>query len=112
MTITTRYHDRWTKYDIASVRFTVLSHSLFGVTDGTNTETAMWSPKLEQETPKYDARAITTTFGGTVFRAAVLYWLASIQAAQVQADNKQTNKQTNKIKIRTRPERKELITVI
>jgi hypothetical protein len=52
--------------DIESVQFTVLSHSLFGVTDGTNTETGTWSPKLEQKTPEYDAREITTTFGGTV----------------------------------------------
>jgi hypothetical protein len=105
MTITTRFHDRWTTYDIASVRLTVLSHSLFGVTDGTNTETAIWSPKLEQETPKYDARAITTTFGGTVFKTAILYWLTNIKAAQVrvQTDNKQTNKQNqDKNKARTK----------
>jgi len=56
MTITTRFHDRWTMYDIASVTFAVLSHSLFEVTDGTNTETAIWSQKPEQETSKYDAR--------------------------------------------------------
>jgi hypothetical protein len=45
---------------------------------------------------------------GTVFKTAILYWFASIKAAKVQTDNKQTNK----IKVRTRPERKELITVI
>jgi len=34
MTITTRFHDRWTTYDIAaSVSFAVLFHSVFGVTD-------------------------------------------------------------------------------
>jgi hypothetical protein len=76
------------------VRFTVLSHSLLGVTDGTNAETAIRSPKLEHETPEYDARANTTTFGGTVFKTAILCWLTSIKAAQVQTDNKQTNKQT------------------
>jgi hypothetical protein len=82
------------------------------VTDGTNTETAIWSPNPEKETPEYDARAITTTFGGNVFKTAVLYWLTSTKAAHVQIVNKQsTNKQTNKIKIRTWPERKKLITV-
>ena len=96
MTIITRFHDRWTTSDIQSVKFTVLFHSLFGLTDGTNTETATWSPKLEQKIPEYDARAITTTFGGTVFETAILYWLTSIKTAQVQTDNKQTNKQTKK----------------
>jgi len=65
---------------------------LFGVAEGINTETAIWSPKLEQKTPEYDARAITTTFGGTLFKTAILYWLTSIYAAQVQTDSKQTNK--------------------
>jgi hypothetical protein len=73
-----------------SVRFTVLFHSLFGLTDGTNTGTAIRSPKLEQEILEYDARAITTTFGGTVFKNAILYWLTSTKAVQVQTINRKT----------------------
>jgi hypothetical protein len=66
---------------------------------GTDTGTAIRSPKLEHENTEYGAEALTTRFGGTVFTNATFYWFTQTRAAQAQTNNKQTNK----ISIRTRP---------
>jgi hypothetical protein len=80
------------------VRFTALPHSLFGMTAGTKNRNSHMVTKTRTGNPEYDARTITTNFSGTIFKTAILYWFTSIKAAQVQTDNRRTNKTKTRIR--------------